>query len=152
MSELKFREATKEDLIRLLELEQNIIDSERPYDQFIKEQVTYYDLSSLMSESDSFVMVAESDSEIVGCGYAQIRASRQCHTHDKHCYLGFIYLEPAYRGKSLGSGIIDTLKDWGLKQGMHHFRLDVYAQNEAAIRAYEKYGFNRVTMHMELIE
>jgi len=148
---LKFREATKKDLTRLLELEQNIIDSERPYDKFIKEQATYYDLTSLMSESDSIVLVAETDKKVVGCGYAQIRASRQCHTHDKHCYLGFIYLEPAYRGMSLGSGIIDTLKDWGLKQGMRHFRLDVYAQNEAAIRAYEKSGFKSITVHMELI-
>jgi len=152
MSNITVREASTEDLSSLLRLEQRIIDSERPYDPFLKEDdVSYYNIPNLISDSDSHLIVLESDSEIVGSGYAQIRQSRLCHTHEKHCYLGFIYLEPTYRGKALGKLIINALKEWGIKNGMQHFQLNVYSENESAIRAYEKAGFNKVSVMMELI-
>ena len=148
---MNLREASINDLSKLLELEQKIIDSERPYHLFIKENdVTYYDLQNLISDANSYLVVMESGDEIIGSGYAQIRASKSCYTHDKHCYLGFIYLEPEYRGQSLGSKILDSLKEWGTNQGMKHFQLEVYSQNESAIRAYEKAGFNKVSVKMEL--
>jgi len=134
LKDLRYRAATYEDLTSLLKLEQNIIDSERPYDPFIRnEDVTY------------------SDGEVVGSGYAQIRPSKSCHNHERHCYLGFIYLEPEQRGKALGRGIIETLKEWGISQGTQHFHLDVYSENESAIRAYEKAGFKKVSVKMELV-
>ena len=152
MSNITVREASAEDLSSLLRLEQRIIDSERPYDPFLKEDdVSYYDIPNLISDSDSHLIVLESDSEIVGSGYAQIRQSSLCHMHEKHCYLGFIYLEPTFRGKALGKIIVDALKEWGIKKGMQHFQLNVYRENESAIRAYEKAGFNKVSVMMELI-
>ena len=152
LTNIKLREAVVNDLSRLLDLEQKIVDSERPYDAFIKEDnVTYYDLKNLISEPGSYLVVVESEREIIGTGYAQIRSSKSCHLHDKHCYLGFIYLEPEHRGKAIGSAILDALKDWGVKQGLRNFHLDVYAENVSAIRAYEKAGFNKISVKMELV-
>ena len=108
-------------------------------------------MPTLISAADSYLVVVESNNEIIGSGYAQIRLSRTCHTHDNHCYLGFIYLEPDYRGKALGRDILNALKEWGKNQGMNHFQLDVYADNASAIRAYEKAGFNKVSVKMELV-
>jgi len=111
LTDFKLREASIDDLPRLLELEQNIVDSERPYYRFIKENdVTYYDLPHLISDTNSYFVVMESDTHIIGSGYAQIRTSKSSDTHDKHCYLGFIYLEPEHRGKSLGNEILNKLK------------------------------------------
>lgn len=147
-----FREATIDDLSNLLRLEQNIIDFERPYDPHIKESgVTYYDFEYLITGSDSYLLVVESGGKIVGSGYAQIRPSRECLSHDSHCYLGFIYLEPAQRGKALGQRILDELKAWGVNRDMKHFQLNVYCENVSAIRAYERAGFNKVSVMMELI-
>ena len=98
------------------------------------------------------MIVMQSDGEIVGCGYAQIRQSRSCHTHEKHCYLGFIYLNSEYRGKALGRQLIESLKEWGMSKKMRHFHLNVYSANDAAIRAYEKAGFNKVSVMMELVD
>lgn len=152
MTDYQLREASLEDLARLLKLEQNIIDSERPYYSFIKAtDVTYYDIDNLIRSPESRVVLVESDNEVVGCGYAQIRASKPCHTHSHHCYLGFIYLEPDYRGKALGQRVIDDLTHWGKEQGLAHFHLDVFTENESAIRAYEKAGFSKVTTMMELV-
>ena len=149
---MNIREATLDDLSGLLKLEQGIIDSERPYDNFIKEDdVSYYDIPKLISDADSYMVVLESDRKIVGSGYAQIRQSKACFTHKNHCYLGFIYLDSEYRGAGLGQQILEALKEWGLKKGMKHFHLDVYSKNVAAIRAYEKSGFNKVSVMMELV-
>ncbi len=145
------REATLEDVSALLKLEQGIIDSERPYDQFIREEnVSYYDIPKLISEPESQMIVMESDGQIIGSGYAQIRQSKSCHTHDNHCYLGFIYLDAEYRGRALGHKIIEALKAWGTSRGISHFQLDVFSGNKAAVRAYEKAGFKKGLVRMEL--
>lgn len=151
MRHLALRPATPEDLSRLRELEQEIIDSERPYDAFIRsENVTYYDLENLIADPGSYLIVVEAEKVIIGSGYAQIRQSKASHSYEQHCYLGFIYLEPEYRGQALGKTILDALKDWGIQQGMTHFLLDVYAKNVSAIRAYEKAGFSPLSVTMEL--
>lgn len=152
MNKAEIREASMEDLPSLLALEQGIVDAERPYDPYIKEKnVSYYDIPALITGSDSHLLVVEIDGEIVGSGYAQIRASKACFTHDHHCYLGFIYLSPAHRGKALGKKIIDALKEWGIGRGAQHIHLNVYTDNESAIRAYEKAGFKKVSVLMELV-
>lgn len=152
MNHLTLRPAAAEDLPRLRELEQGIIESERPYDPFIRgNNVTYYDLENLINDAGSYLIVVEAEDGIIGSGYAQIRQSKASHSYEQHCYLGFIYLEPAYRGQALGKAILDALKDWGIQRGMKHFRLDVYAQNTSAIRAYEKAGFEPTLVTMELV-
>lgn len=149
---MNIREATLDDLPTLIRLEQGIIDSERPYHEFIKEaDVSYYDIPNLITDSNSYIIVTESDGKIVGCGYAQIRQSKSCYTHDSHCYLGFVYLESELRGKGLGREILETLKEWGTKKDMRHFQLEVYSENASAIRAYEKAGFKKVSVLMELV-
>jgi len=153
LSNSVFREATIEDIPQLRKLEQRLIEAERPYDLSIKdENVSYYDLEDLVSNPDSHLIVAEVASEIAGSGYAQIRTSNSFHIHDKHCYLGFIYLEQEHRGKAIGQSIVNLLKEWGKCKGLHHFHLDVYAENSSAIRAYEKGGFKPLSVKMELIE
>lgn len=148
--EFIFRVASIADLPRLLVLEQRIIESERPYDPDIREsEVSYYDIGYLISDNNSYLLVVETNGEIIGSGYAQVRQSKSSHTHDVHCYLGFIYLDKEFRGKSLGNKILDNLKEWGVKQGIRHFQLDVYSENRAAIRAYEKAGFSKVSVKME---
>jgi len=150
---VNIREARKEDISSLLMLEQGIINYERPYDALIKESnATYYDIPKLISDPESYVIVMESSEEIIGSGYAQIRDSKTCHIYEKHCYLGFIYLQNKYRGRALGHQILDALKQWGKSKGMRHFQLGVYAENDAAIRAYEKSGFKKMSIVMELVE
>ena len=152
MNEFVVREASLDDVSALLALEQKIIESERPYDAYLKEQnVHYYDIPDLITNANSYLVVVESDGSIVGSGYAQIRSSKACHQHDVHCYLGFIYVEPQFRGKALGVKIIDTLKAWGIEKGIKHFPLDVYSENAPAIRAYEKAGYAQVLVTMKLV-
>ena len=137
-----FRDATIDDLSRLVEMEQAIIEFERPYNLSIKdENVSYYDLIGLIGETDTKLLVVEIEDQIVGSGYAQVRASRPYFKHEWHCYLGFIFIDPDYRGQSLGRRMLDKLIHWGKSQGVITFQLDVYAANQSAVKLYEKLGF-----------
>ena len=148
---LKFREANSNDIPQLLELEQCVVEAERPYNSSIKSgRTTYYNLESLISSSDAHVIVVEVSGLIVGTGYAQIRDSKVSLHHDKDSYLGFMFVAQEYRGRGINQKIIDRLIAWSKSKGVYDFYLDVYSQNKSAIRAYEKAGFESSLTEMKL--
>ncbi len=147
------RKATLNDLETLLRFEQGVIEAERPFDSTLKKEFThYYDLEEMIKLSSVEVVVAELDGEIVGSGYARIEHSKPYLKHKQHVYLGFMYVDPNHRGKEINKKIIEALKDWAFSQNIPELRLDVYAENASAIKAYEKAGFTKhmVAMRMNL--
>ncbi|WP_394389935.1 GNAT family N-acetyltransferase [Shewanella woodyi] len=151
MKDLNIRKALLKDQEYLLVLEQKVVEAERPYNSTIKpEGAVYYDLNSLLTDDISLVVVAEVNYHIIGTGYAQIRESKKSLKHSKHAYLGFMYIEPEYRGLGINKLIMDELMDWSKEQGVYDFYLDVYDGNDAAIRAYEKVGFSKSLVEMKI--
>lgn len=148
---LNFREANINDLPQLLALEQSVIDAERPFDSSIKPDEThYYDLQHLISSDDALLVVAEDDGNIIGTGYAQIRDSKLAFIHEKHSYLGFMFVATSYRGKGINKTVIARLIEWSQSKGVGDLYLDVYTKNGPAIKAYEKMGFNPCLLEMKL--
>jgi ribosomal protein S18 acetylase RimI-like enzyme len=151
MQNIMIRKALIQDKTVLLQLEQAIIDAERPYNQTIKlKGASYYDLDNLLQDASSNLMVAESNGRIIGTGYAQIRVSKQALEHVKHSYLGFMYVVPEYRGLGINKQILDTLIKWSKTQEVSDFYLDVYNENDAAVNAYKKVGFVKTLVEMKL--
>ena len=148
---LTFREATPNDLPQLLQIEQYIVEAERPFNTSIKPgNPTYYNMEQLVTSNDAYLIVAEDSGNIIGTGYAQIRESKDSLVHDQHSYLGFMYVDPEYRGKGINQDIMDQLVAWSKDRDIHDLYLDVYAQNDAAIRAYQKAGFAPCLIEMKL--
>lgn len=148
---MQFRQATLSDVNVLLALEQAVVDAERPFNSAIKVQgARYYDIPALITDDDSHLLVAEDNGAIVATGYVQIRQSKPSLEHNVHGYLGFMYVAPAYRGMGLNKEIIDTLMAWAESKQVFDFYLDVYAENRAAINAYEKVGFQPSMLEMKL--
>nr|WP_125782755.1 GNAT family N-acetyltransferase [Pseudoalteromonas rubra] len=148
---MQIRTATAEDLPILRQLEQAVIAAERPYNQAIKPQdARYYDLPALLDCPDSLLVVGEQDGKIVATGYVQHRDSKAQLVHARHGYLGFMYVDPDYRGQGLNQAIMAYLMNWSKQQAIHDFYLDVYSDNQAAIRAYEKAGFSPCLLEMKV--
>ena len=148
---MQIRQATLSDVNALLALEQAVVDAERPFNSAIKAQgARYYDIPALITDDDSYLLVAEDSGAIVATGYVQIRQSKPSLEHNVHGYLGFMYVAPAYRGMGLNKQIIDTLMAWAESKQVFDFYLDVYAENRAAINAYEKVGFQPSMLEMKL--
>jgi len=151
MTEIKIRTAQAEDLPLLLTFEQGVVEEERPFNADINEEnVRYYDLNDLLTSEQASLMVAEHQGRVVGSGYVQLRQSKDYFKHDRHAYLGFMYVLPDYRGQGINKMIIKQLMAWSTAQGVNDFSLEVYAGNNSAIRAYEKLGFEPSIIEMKL--
>tara|TARA_R110000868_G_scaffold130775_1_gene340618 strand:- start:137 stop:610 length:474 start_codon:yes stop_codon:yes gene_type:complete len=145
------RIATLKDLTVLLRFEQGVIEAERPFDPTIKEcEITYYDISELITSPNSEVFVAEIENEIVASGYVKIKSDRHYLKHEKQGYLGFMYVSEKHRGKQLNKHIIDALLQWCKLRNIFEVRLDVYDDNIPAINAYQKVGFKKHMINMRL--
>jgi ribosomal protein S18 acetylase RimI-like enzyme len=152
MSNIKLRKATSDDLDVLLAFEQNVLEAERPFNPSIKPlDANYYDLKGMVNDDNTLLLVAVDDNQIIGSGYAQIRASKTSSLiHEVHSYLGFMYVTPEFRGLGINKMIIDKLIEWTKGKGIYDVYLDVYADNKAAVRAYEKVGFTKSLVEMKL--
>jgi RimJ/RimL family protein N-acetyltransferase len=153
MKQIIIRKAVMTDLERLLEFEQGVIAAERPFDPTLKkEKINYYDIEKMITASDVEIVIAELNGEIIGSGYARIENAKPYLQHQQHAYLGFMYAHPDFRGKGINKKIIDALEKWCALQNITELRLDVYQNNESAIKAYEKVGFTKhmIAMRMEL--
>ncbi len=150
---ITIRHATTDDLPILLEFEQGMIDAERPMDVTLKrEQTYYYDLPSLINNENVELAVVEENGELIGCGYARAVKAREYVQFDEFSYLGFMFTKAEHRGKGVNKKIMDYLYDWSLSRGIYEVRLEVYPENPAAIRAYEKAGMHTslLTMRVDL--
>ncbi len=146
MNDLIIREATENDYETLLRFEQGVIGAERPFDPTLKQgHIQYYDIHELISAAHIHLLVAEISSQLVACGYARIETSKPYLSHTRHAYLGFMYTEPEYRGRGVNRKIIEALRKWSLSNHVPEMRLEVYFNNVAALKAYQKAGF---TCHM----
>ena len=151
MNEINIRPAELADLETLLTFEQGIILAERPLDSTLKEgEIHYYDLAALIEKPDAEVLVAVAGQELVGSGYALIMPSVDYRTHDLHAYLGFMYVRPEFRGRGINQLVLDGLIAWATARGVFEIQLEVYPNNDAAVRAYEKAGFQPNLLRMRL--
>jgi GNAT superfamily N-acetyltransferase len=149
MENLIIRKAGIDDIEILLEFEQEIAATERPFDSTLKEgEIHYYDLKELLTAPDTEVLVAVFDDEIIGSGYSSIRKAKDYLKHEQYAYLGFMYVKPEYRGKGVNRQILDALEKWTIDRGIWEIRLEVYKDNLAAVRAYEKSGFTANILEM----
>ncbi|WP_264534911.1 GNAT family N-acetyltransferase [Flavobacterium sp. N1736] len=143
------RTATNADLPKLAEFLQLLVNAERPFDPTLKEgEIFYYNIEDMIADKATEVMVVENNNEIIGCGYAQIRSAKPYQKHELFGYLGFMFTKPEFRGKGINGLLLEDLKKWVLSQGITEVRLEVYDENEAAVKAYEKAGFKKILTTM----
>jgi|SRR6185437_454496 GNAT superfamily N-acetyltransferase len=145
------RKATLYDMETLLRFEQGVIKAERPFDITLKPgPIHYYDIEEMIKASHIELVVAELNGKIVGSGYARLEEAKPYLRHARHAYLGFMYVDPDYRGRGVNQKIIEALRTWSLSQNVSEMRLDVYFKNDNAIRAYEKAGFTKHMVEMRM--
>ncbi|MDO6744755.1 GNAT family N-acetyltransferase [Tenacibaculum soleae] len=146
---IKTRKATLIDLPILLEFEQALINFERPFDATLKdEKISYYDIKAMILSDEVAVIVAVDNEKVVGSGYGRIQEAKPYLKHQNMIYLGFMFVANSHRGKGINKLIIDDLYTWAISNNIYEVRLDVYADNPSAIRAYEKAGFRKHLLNM----
>lgn len=148
---MTIRIAIPGDLPALTAFEQAIIDAERPFDETLrKDPFHYYDFDKLIHSENTCVLVAETDNEILGSGFATIKDAEPYLRHSRYAYIGLMYVKPAYRGQGINRQILEQLKQWIQQKGISEIRLVVYSQNEQAVKAYQKTGFMPHVLEMRM--
>lgn len=148
---ITIRKASHDDIPTLLRFEQGVIVAERPFDPTLKPDPNYYyDIKRMIDDPLVHLVIAEQEGKLIACGYARIEKSKHYLQHDRHAYLGFMYVEPAWRGKNINRMIIENLKQWSISKGITEMRLDVYHDNARAVKAYEKAGFSKLMVQMRM--
>jgi GNAT superfamily N-acetyltransferase len=151
MEQITTRTATLDDLETLLTFEQGIISAERPFDPTLKDgHINYYDIAYMISAPHIEVIVATIGPEIIASGYGRIETSKVYVKHRQHTFLGFMYVKPEHRGKGVNKLIIDALKQWSISHNITEMRLEVYDDNEPAVKAYKKVGFSGHLLQMRM--
>ncbi len=145
------RQAKIEEIETLLEFEQGIVTAERAFNPTLKKgEIHYYDLAKLVESPLSAVFVAEIDGDLIASGYVLEKEAQDYLKHERYAYLGFMYVKPEHRGKGVNKRILDALLDWAKERGLSEIRLEVYSENSAAVKAYEKAGFKTLLLEMRM--
>ena len=141
-TDFRLRQATIADITILREFEQGVVEAERPFSANLRDgKAEYYNLEKLIKDRDSCLMVAEINDKLAACGYARIERNKTYLRPSRFGYFGFMYVAPDHRGRGLITKIMESLTAWCDEQGVSAYKLDVYAANESAVKAYEKFGF-----------
>ena len=78
-------------------------------------------------------LLAEADGEVVGSIHVQ--KSRHGFAEIGMC------VARDWRGKGVGSALMDAAETWARENGVHKLALGVFAHNDRAIALYRKHGF-----------
>lgn len=148
---LEIRAAIETEIETLLDFEKGIIEAERPFDNSLKKgEIHYYNLLDLIKSKKAEVLVALIDNEIVGSGYAKILKAESYQKYKEYAYLGFMYVQPKFRGQGINRKIVNRLIDWAYHRNLTEVRLEVYDENVIAKNAYLKAGFKPNLLEMRL--
>lgn len=148
---IEIRSARESEIEILLSLERGIIDTERPFDNTLKEgEIHYYDLIELIRSTKAEVLVAVENNEIVGSGYVKTLPAEPFQKFTEYAYLGFMYVKPSFRGQGISQLILHKLIDWARSKKLTEVRLEEYDENTIAKNAYLKAGFKSNLLEMRL--
>lgn len=131
---MQVRRMEERDLDQVAELEQAIFSM--PWSR-----KAFQDSISL---AHTLYVVAEDEGKILGyCG---------CYQMLEEAEITNVAVAEAFRGQGIASRMLETLMSLGEEQGAFAYTLEVRAGNEAAIRLYEKLGFENLGIRKNFYE
>jgi ribosomal protein S18 acetylase RimI-like enzyme len=71
-------------------------------------------------------------------------------TGHKQAYVFLLYIAPEHRHQGLGTALMQHAQSWAQQQGYQHMSLQVFEDNDAAMRLYTKLGYQSQAKWMSL--
>ncbi len=150
------RLAKEKDLPRIINLlhQVNDVHAEGRPDLFVKGHTKYTadEVLKVISNPDTPVFAYIDEDDIMQ-GYCFCII--QDHTKDLHLapiktlYIDDLCVDAACRGKHVGTKLYEYVKSFAKEAGFHNITLNVWAENQSAIRFYEALGLSPYKFAME---
>jgi ribosomal protein S18 acetylase RimI-like enzyme len=112
-----------------------------------KDQV-HNDIVKLIVKPNTKIFVAEIDEIIVGFSTATISARPTVFAMTKKGYIGETFVDDKFRGKSIGTSLLSTVKDYLASQNVDFIDLQVTVTNNSAVDFWKKNGFEIANYYM----
>lgn len=98
-------------------------------------------LSDRLNDTHTRVYVAEEDGRIVGYVLGVVvDLMPEMFEQEAGGFLADIFVEDAYRGRGIGTALVNALVDWFRENGLNHYEWHVAANNPTALAFWEKVG------------
>lgn len=146
------RSAVKQDLEAVLSLyellfsEMAALDPERMQPA---KQATEF-VENAITDDKFHLLVAEHNGEVKGFCFAQKQSAApyNCMVDRDFAYIFDLVVVPELRGQKTGHQFIEQMKIWAKENNLSHLELSVLAQNNKAIKFYEREGLTEITRTM----
>lgn len=147
---IKIRPVISSDIKVLDDLQNKLAIYERPFTPTIKKdgKIRYYDIEKLIASDKTLLLVAEDDSNLVGCCFGEIRNNEDWSANKYYGYIGLMFTEEKYRNKGIGKSLIDKILEWLKEKEIKDIRLKVYDKNIKAVDFYKRLGFENHIVEM----
>jgi RimJ/RimL family protein N-acetyltransferase len=93
----------------------------------------------LRRQPDAAIFVVETDQGIIG----RLSLTRDHHPSSQHVADIGLMVASGYRRRGVGRALLETAVEWARASGVSKLELHVFPHNEAAIKLYESFGFER---------
>lgn len=129
------------DVLQLFGKELHLVEKEfEPGLKYSEDESRVRYLKQLNNPLALFLIVEDDTKKPLGYLYAH---AEEADVHDQlECNLEVIYLIPESRGKGLSNQLIQSCIDWAKKNHITKIKTEIFAQNTASRKAFEKNGFD----------
>lgn len=149
------REPREDDIEAIQEMAANMSESENErFDRTIdpdwplgEEAAEWF--RDRIESSDGFARVAVLDGRPIGYIVGAVIDPEGFRSIDELAEAESMYVRPDHRGKGIGTAFMEEFHEWAQDQRVDRTRVEVTAQNEAAIRFYQDNGFEDYAVTLE---
>ncbi len=106
-------------------------------------------VKKVIAEDPNQILIAEEGGSLVGYLLFQKQAKLALETSRHWGHISDLYVAPDHRGRGVGADLLRTCLEYLRSAGVSHVWLNVWAQNERAMRLYRKAGFKDYMHVME---
>lgn len=90
---------------------------------------------------NSVVFVAEAGGKVTGYIMVEVQKLPPIYLHDKNAYVCDLVVDSQYRGKGIGTALLEEAEEWARKKKMYSISLMVHTANDNALALYRNFGF-----------
>ena len=111
------------------------------------------ELSYILCDQDRPIFVAEEDGVVVGYAFCVFvrHLNNNILTDIKSLYIDDLCVDEKSRGRGIGKKLYNYVVDYAREEKCYNLTLNVWADNESALRFYESIGLRKQKIGMELI-
>lgn len=113
---------------------------------FTEHGIKYY--QEALNDPECVTFVAEENGEAVG--YIALAPKDLSYRKHKYIEIDNMGVSPSYRGKGVGSMLIQKAKEWAKEKGYTRIFVTSYSGNESAIGFYKKNGGKEIDVSFDI--